>query len=356
MEYLQELLGPATPKGHYELLYFPVPALGDPIALALAIGGFSFTYTTTRTDEHFHARRKELSPYGAEGQVPLLICPNGKVLCQSRAILRYVGKTASYAGAPLYPADPLAAYHNQGVNHSGRRESRRRGQCLETSRGDAAAATWIFRAGRASRRRYEVDALIDLAEDARSPILHTFSIQDQLAKEAARKKLFASGGKIHKWMAVLDRELAKDPMTTLSIAHLYIFSVVNTFRPSARRADHQRRAAATPRRRRRGGGAGNPRTDAATSRRHRVSHVTGRRFWTVSTRGTSSSISRTSSAASTSARAFRRSGRTTRTSRTGKRLSDWCDYSSSRRRRRGGGKARAWKVVALSRGMRRQCR
>ena len=69
-----------------ELLYFPVTALGEPIRLALAVGGVEFKNTTTRNDDTFHERKKSLSPLGEAGQVPILVLPDGKALCQSRAI------------------------------------------------------------------------------------------------------------------------------------------------------------------------------------------------------------------------------------------------------------------------------
>ncbi|KAH8071352.1 glutathione S-transferase [Aureococcus anophagefferens] len=174
----------------HELLYFPVTALGEPIRLALAVGGVDFKNTTTRNDDTFHERKKSLSPLGEAGQVPILVLPDGKALCQSRAIrggrLRYLGKVCEFEGTPLYPTDPLAAY--------------------------------------------EADALIDLADDMRSPVASTFGIADQAEKEAARAALWAEGGKQAKWAAALDATLAKDPMATLTIGNLYAFCMVNMFR------------------------------------------------------------------------------------------------------------------------------
>ena len=79
-------VGPAIKMAIHELLYFPVTALGEPIRLALAIGGVEFKNTTTRNDDTFHERKKSLSPLGEAGQVPILVLPDGKALCQSRAI------------------------------------------------------------------------------------------------------------------------------------------------------------------------------------------------------------------------------------------------------------------------------
>ena len=120
--------------------------------------------------------------------MPILKLPDGTSLAQSRAITRYLGTVVTYSGAPLYPTDPLA--------------------------------------------RYNADQLIELCEDMRSPIGATFAIKDQAEKEAARQALFARpDGKSAKWLKVLDAQLAKDPMTTLTIGNVYAFCIVNMFRP-----------------------------------------------------------------------------------------------------------------------------
>ena len=137
--------GDETP---HEVLYFPITALGEPIRLALAVGGFPFTDTNPRNCETFQERKKELSPLGEAGQVPILVLPNGKTMCQCRAILRYLGKVCKFEGTPLYPTDPIAAY--------------------------------------------EADALIELCEDMRSPLGATFAISDQAEKEAARAAVWNS--------------------------------------------------------------------------------------------------------------------------------------------------------------------
>ena len=111
--------------------------------------------------------------------------PSGVRRRPPRAV-RYLGKVCEFEGTPLYPTDPLAAY--------------------------------------------EADALIDLADDMRSPVASTFGIADQAEKEAARAALWAEGGKQAKWAAALDATLAKDPMATLTIGNLYAFCMVNMFR------------------------------------------------------------------------------------------------------------------------------
>lgn len=173
----------------YELLYFPISGLAEPIRLALALGGLEFIDTTPQTDETFADRKAALSPYGAAGQVPVLVLPDGATaICQSRAILRYLGKIVRYEGAFLYPTEPMEAW--------------------------------------------ACDALMDLVEDMQAPIRATLRdrIPDQAEKEAARAALLAPEGKIGKWLKVIDGVLAEDEMTTLTIGHLYCYSICNLFR------------------------------------------------------------------------------------------------------------------------------
>jgi glutathione S-transferase len=126
-----------------ELYYWPITGLAEPIRLALTIGGFAFKDFSPANlgMDAFNAKCDE-----ADSQVPFLIA-DGKVLQQSRAIIRYVGKLANYDGKPLYPTDPMEAFN--------------------------------------------CDELIELIEDARAPLAKTFAIDEQAAKEAARAALFA---------------------------------------------------------------------------------------------------------------------------------------------------------------------
>lgn len=84
-----------------KLTYFPRPGRGEPIRLALHIGGIPFEDERISADEL--ALRKPTLPFN---QVPVLEV-DGDVIAQSLAILRYVGSLSG-----LYPvADPVAAFH-----------------------------------------------------------------------------------------------------------------------------------------------------------------------------------------------------------------------------------------------------
>mmetsp|Transcript_141607 Transcript_141607/g.440233 ORF Transcript_141607/g.440233 Transcript_141607/m.440233 type:complete len:217 (-) Transcript_141607:232-882(-) len=163
----------------YELFYWPITGLGEPLRMTLAIGGIPFKDQTPKTLEDFAARKE-----AAGCQVPFLTI-DGKVMPQSRAILRYLGKEVKYEGKALYPEDALEAY-------------------------------WC-------------DELIELVEDCRAPLSKTFSIQDQAEKEAARAALFAEDGAISKMLLKLDKRLESfGPSVT--IGDIYAFCVVNIFR------------------------------------------------------------------------------------------------------------------------------
>jgi len=181
---MAQMTGP--PKSGYEVIYWPVSALGEPIRLTMVLGGLEFTDTTPKTDEKF-MEKKLTGPYGDQGQVPILKLPDGSSMCQSRAILRYLGSICTYNGVTMNPtSDPLVAY--------------------------------------------KINELIETCEDIRSPIGKTFAIKDQAEKEAARKALFSEGGPSAKWLKVLDAELGKLPMQTPNIANIYAFCIINMFR------------------------------------------------------------------------------------------------------------------------------
>ncbi|CAJ1346798.1 unnamed protein product [Effrenium voratum] len=170
----------------YELFYFPITGLGEPIRLAFALGGIPFKDTTPATDETFNDRKAALHPYLPEaGGMPILTI-DGKAFAQSRAILRYVGRIAKYEGELLYPTDPME-------------------QLL-------------------------CDELIEIAEDMRAPIPATFAIQDEEEKKAARAALVAEDGKVAKWLRVLDRKLGESFPTKVTIGALYSWVVVSILR------------------------------------------------------------------------------------------------------------------------------
>mmetsp|Transcript_14137 Transcript_14137/g.18522 ORF Transcript_14137/g.18522 Transcript_14137/m.18522 type:complete len:215 (+) Transcript_14137:20-664(+) len=83
------------------LTYFDISAgRGEPIRMALYYGSIAFEDERLGIEEYL-AKKNELPM----GQVPVLtIRSTGKVISQSAAILRYIGKIAG-----LYPEDPAAA-------------------------------------------------------------------------------------------------------------------------------------------------------------------------------------------------------------------------------------------------------
>eukprot|EP00933_Yihiella_yeosuensis_P004495 TRINITY_DN10886_c0_g3_i1.p1 TRINITY_DN10886_c0_g3~~TRINITY_DN10886_c0_g3_i1.p1 ORF type:complete len:217 (+),score=58.79 TRINITY_DN10886_c0_g3_i1:214-864(+) len=163
----------------YELFYWPITGLAEPIRMVFAIGGIPFKDNNPKNCEDFAAQKE-----AAGCQVPFLKI-DGKVMGQSRAILRYLGKEVQYDGKPLYPTDSMEAY-------------------------------WC-------------DELIELVEDMRIPLTKTFSIQDQAEKEAARAAMFVEDGVIAKWLVKLDQRLATFG-PNITIGDIYAFCLVNMFR------------------------------------------------------------------------------------------------------------------------------
>ena len=53
----------------YELFYFPITGLGEPIRLAFALGGIPFKDTTPATDETFNDRKAGREPTPSTGSV-----------------------------------------------------------------------------------------------------------------------------------------------------------------------------------------------------------------------------------------------------------------------------------------------
>jgi len=163
----------------YELFYWPITGLGEPIRIALTIGGIPFKDNNPKNCPYF-MEKKEASGC----QVPFLTI-DGTTMGQSRSILRYLGREIKYDGKPLYPEDNIEAY--------------------------------------------KCDELIDLVEDMRAPIAPTFAIQDQAEKEAARAALFAPDGKVAKFLEKLDKRLESFG-TNITIGDIYAFCLVNMMR------------------------------------------------------------------------------------------------------------------------------
>lgn len=129
----------------YNLKYFDIPALGEPIRLLLALGGFEFT------DERIpHDAWPAIKPTTKWGQMPVLMTPDGVEMTQVQAIVHFLAKQVSVGGSKLYPEDALVGF--------------------------------------------KIDEFIFAFEDIRLKLVPTFQIKDQAEKEAARAKLFAEDG------------------------------------------------------------------------------------------------------------------------------------------------------------------
>ena len=82
----------------YELFYFPITGLGEPLRLTFLVAGVPFKDTTPANDTSFNDRKTAAHPYSPEaGGLPVLTI-DGKAYAQSRAILRYLGRIFSYEG------------------------------------------------------------------------------------------------------------------------------------------------------------------------------------------------------------------------------------------------------------------
>ncbi|XP_008203102.1 glutathione S-transferase [Nasonia vitripennis] len=77
---------------YYKLTYFPVKALGEPIRFLFSYGGVDFV--DDRFDQADWPKIKPTTPFG---QVPILEV-DGKKVCQSTAICRYLAKQFGLAG------------------------------------------------------------------------------------------------------------------------------------------------------------------------------------------------------------------------------------------------------------------
>jgi len=170
----------------YELFYFPITGLGEPLRLTFVVGGVPFKDTTPANDSRFQDRKAAVHPYAPEATGLPVLTIDGKAYAQSRAILRYLGRICSYEGNPLYPLDPM--------------------------------------------EQLECDEMIEVAEDLRQPLLGSFAIQDQAEKEAFRANLFAEDGKMTKWLKVVDRMLGQKFPSKVTIGTIYLWSLVTMLR------------------------------------------------------------------------------------------------------------------------------
>ncbi len=169
----------------YELFYWPITGLGEPLRLTFVLGGIPFKDTTPANDTAFNDRKTAVHPYAPDASGLPVLTIDGKAYAQSRAILRYLGRIVSYDGAPLYPTDPM--------------------------------------------EQLECDEFVEIAEDLRGPLVASFGIQDQAEKEAARAALFTPDGKMTKWLKIIDRKLAAAPMKA-TIGTIYLWSLITMLR------------------------------------------------------------------------------------------------------------------------------
>ena len=93
----------------YKLSYFGITALGEPIRIVLALGGIAFE------DERIAgAMWGEFKPKTPYGQMPVLqiTASDGSTtqMSQARSVLRFLGKSITFEGNPLYPTDAVLAY------------------------------------------------------------------------------------------------------------------------------------------------------------------------------------------------------------------------------------------------------
>lgn len=194
---VEGLLPRPPPPRTITLKYFPMAGRAEPIRLALVLGGFQF-FDQRIPGQDWATVHKHKVPYG---QLPVLVV-DGKTICQTKAILRYVGKIVFYNKAPLYPKDVLAAA--------------------------------------------KVDELLDAFDDLWILIAPTFQMKDQAEKEEYRQKLFAKStgdadssgepGKGREKLEIFERTLGESkggyviPGAGLTIADLMYFCFLNVLR------------------------------------------------------------------------------------------------------------------------------
>jgi len=167
----------------YNLKYFDLPALGEPIRLLLHLGKFEWEDQTMNSETW-----PAFKPQTKWGQMPVLTTPDGKELTQTKAIARFLAKQVSLDGAKIYPEDPWAAF--------------------------------------------EVDEMIDAFEDVRAKLVPTFAIQDQAEKEAARQKLFGEDGAATQLLTKIEALAGEKHIvgSSLNLADLWAFFFLNFLR------------------------------------------------------------------------------------------------------------------------------
>lgn len=172
----------AKPKPHYELIYFDIPALGEPIRLLLALGNFDFTDRRITREEW-----SVLAPTTKYGQLPVLRV-NGEEMSQSVAIVRYLATKVSLdaSKAVLYPSS------------------------------DAHTC-------------YSIDEWISTIEDARIRLSATFGIQDEAERSAARAKMFGPEGGVTELYSLMNGRVVGDHLvgSRTTVADIFLFYSAN---------------------------------------------------------------------------------------------------------------------------------
>lgn len=168
------------------LKYFPIAGRAEPIRLALVLGKISFY------DQRVPGLEWDnLKPSTPFGQVPVLVV-DSKNLCQTKAILRFVGRLARYRGLHLYPQD-----------------------------------AWVGA---------KVDELLDVFDDLWALLAPTYTVEDQPLREEMRKTLFGPGGPAVVFLEGFEKTLAGSrtghaiPQAGFSVADLMLFTFLNVLR------------------------------------------------------------------------------------------------------------------------------
>lgn len=172
----------------YNLQYFGIPALAEPIRVLLHLGKYDWTDTKLEFNEW-----ASVKPTTKWGSVPCLRTPDGQELTQSKSIVRYLGAQVNctkgfLSSKKCYPSDLML--------------------------------------------RFQVDEMIEVLEDVRMKLVPTFRIKDQKDKEAARAALFADGGDCDVLLKRIESIVGDKYVVgnTLTAADIWYFCLLNFLR------------------------------------------------------------------------------------------------------------------------------
>ena len=168
-----------------KVVYFPLPGRAEPTRLALTLGGIKFE-DQRLAGEEWGKMKAEVAPK----QLPLLHVGD-RVFGQSVSQLRYACKISKFGGRALYPEDALLAL--------------------------------------------EVDEFVDMLGDMFAPISASFNMAEGAERDAVRSKAVSEGGDTHKWLKVIDAQLAKSKSgyavgDHLTMADVAAFTLVQPLR------------------------------------------------------------------------------------------------------------------------------